>query len=59
MANCELLGSCFYFYEQSLDMPHTMEYLKEMYCHGCFTECAIYKDFQGLWQSRVPIFPEH
>jgi hypothetical protein len=58
MANCKLLGSCFLINAQVIDMPLTMEYMKDIYCNGCFTECAIYQDFQGLWQSKVPIFPE-
>jgi hypothetical protein len=44
MANCEFLNSCIFCIKLPSDMPHTLEYLKNLYCKGIrYNECAIYR----------------
>jgi hypothetical protein len=35
-------------------MPHTTEYLRDMYCKGHFTECAIYRISGVYGKDKVP-----
>ncbi len=54
MAYCDIHGSCFFFNEQGTEMPHTTEYLKERYCKGIFTECALYRISNFIGKEHVP-----
>jgi hypothetical protein len=54
MTICDIRGSCFFFNEQGTGMPHTTEYLKERYCRGDFTECAIYRVSGSFGKEHVP-----
>jgi hypothetical protein len=55
MAHCDLHDSCFYFNEQATDMPHTTEYLRNLYCMGVsFSECALYRITKVYGQEKVP-----
>ena len=52
--NCDLNDSCFFFNEQTIDMPLTTEYLRDIYCKGCFSECAIYTITKTYGENKVP-----
>ena len=55
MSICDLNGTCFFFNEQATDMPHTTEYLRELYCKGIkFTECALYRISKVYGKDKVP-----
>ena len=55
MTQCEFLGSCNFFNEQSTDMPYTREHIKKMYCNGVnFTECAIHMIARIYGEDKVP-----
>lgn len=55
MSTCELCSSCFFFNEQSTDMPHTTDYLKEQYCMGHrYKECVIYRIAKTYGIDKVP-----
>jgi hypothetical protein len=59
MASCDLIGSCFFFNEQLIDMTHTTEYLKEKYCKRDYDSCARYGIAKLYGQDKVPkyLFP--
>ncbi len=42
MAQCNLSGSCVFFNNGLSEMPCTTECLKEKYCWGDYTECALF-----------------
>ena len=55
MVCCDLLDSCFFFNDQATDMPHTTEYLRNLYCKGdCFNECALYMISEIYGKDKVP-----
>jgi len=55
MENCEFLGSCNFFNEQTTDMPYTKEHLKNLYCNGAsFAECAINMISKVYGKDEVP-----
>jgi hypothetical protein len=55
MASCEFLNSCVFCIKQPTDMPHTMKYLKNLYCKGArYTECAIYRYSKCHGIERAP-----
>ena len=55
MLCCDLRDSCFFFNEQATDMPHTTEYLRNLYCQGaCYTECVLYRFSKVYGEDKVP-----
>jgi hypothetical protein len=54
MASCNLRGSCFFYNELIPDMPHATEYLKDEFCKGRFTECAIYTISKVYGEDKAP-----
>jgi hypothetical protein len=60
MSCCNLRDSCFFYNnELKIDMPQTTEYLRDKYCTGCFSECAIYMISKAYGKDKVPkyLFP--
>jgi hypothetical protein len=54
LAYCSHSGHCFFYNEQENDMPHTTEYLRDMYCNGRFTECALFRISSVYGKDKVP-----
>jgi hypothetical protein len=54
VAYCDLRDSCFFFNELIFDMPHTSEYLRDHYCKGDFTKCALYRISSYYGKEKVP-----
>ena len=55
MAGCDLRVSCFFFNDMATDMPHTTDYLRNLYCTGaCYAECALYRISKVYGKDKVP-----
>ena len=59
MVCCEFLDSCFFYNEMTTDMTKTTEYLRDRYCNGRFTECALFMISKVYGNDKVPqyLFP--
>ena len=56
MADCELCTSCFFFNEVFSEMSCTMEYLKNKYCNGDFTQCTRFRISISYGRNNVPTY---
>jgi len=54
MADCDLLGSCFFFNELVRVLPETTDFLCDKYCKGAYPNCAIYRISKYYGNDKVP-----